>query len=136
MEISDAKFNGNSFSVISKLEYAKPPPLYQKKTLRTDKSLLFVRPVRRKHRTVTTTDQCLISLVPEQFFCISAEYAISNPSCSQVVFTPSASETAPVYYTWRCSQYLHINSALPAEFMIRVYNLEISILKLYQLSES
>jgi len=26
MEISDAKFNENSFSVISKLEYAKSPP--------------------------------------------------------------------------------------------------------------
>ena len=108
----------------------------KKKTVRKNKSLPFVRPVQRKHRTVTTTDQCLISLVPEQFSCISAGYAISNPSGPQVVFTPSASETVPVYYIWRCTQYLPINSALPAEFMIRVYNLEISILKLYQLSGS
>lgn len=120
-----------------------PSVLFQKlntrkatKNVWSDKSVPFVRPVRRKHRTVTMTDQCLISLVPEQFSCISAGYAISNPSGPQVVFTPSASETVPVCYIWRCTQYLHINSALPAEFMIRVYNLEISILKLYQLSGS
>jgi hypothetical protein len=132
VEIFDAKFNQNSVSVISKLEYAKS----NKKKVWSDNSVPFVRPVRRKHRTVTTTDQCLISLVPEQFSCINAGYAISNPSGPQVVFTLSASETVPVYYIWRCTQYLHINSALPAEFMIRVYNLEISILKLYQLSGS